>query len=354
MLAQPSHLRAQEVKGKYTVVRAIAASNANERASNNSALDQVPSFAFGIANHSFGFHGNFVLLLLLAYFALLSSTLIPQSVRDGRDMPLTRSFRNSKGHMTGADLRNHNIALPIAAHEGIYAGGTIWDPSPPYSPTRYDSPTNNDYPYPNPGLPYYHQPHASRARQASHASYLGYNVFPNASRTPESAGSLAVGLPHHWHGYQGNLNNSSDSEASYTASMGNFFHNAMAEQVLLAGTLGFSQILTAAERDLMEKDELAVPQGSPRDSLVDLSTNETIHTNEDRYLGAYWLWVHPLWPAVHRPTFNLREASPLLRASMLALGAHALGDFLDKTNARILHERCIKILKKVGAFTTAH
>lgn len=265
-------------------------------------------------------------------------------------MALTRSFRNPKGPMTDAGLRNHN-ALPIAANGGIYGGGTIWDPSPPYSPTRYDSPTNNDYPYPHLGLPYYHQPHASRARQASHTSYLGYNVFPNASRTPDSGGSLAVGLPH-WHDYQGNLHNSSDSEASYTAGMGNIFHNAMAEQVLLPGTLGSSQILTAAERDLMEKDELVVPQGSPRDSLVDLSINESTHTNEDRYLGAYWLWVHPLWPVVHRPTFNLHEASPLLRAGMLALGAHAIGDSLDKTNARIVHERCIKVLKKVGALTT--
>lgn len=55
MKAQPLRLQAQEVKGKYTVVGAIEASNANERGGNNSALDQVPSFAFGIANHSLSF-----------------------------------------------------------------------------------------------------------------------------------------------------------------------------------------------------------------------------------------------------------------------------------------------------------
>lgn len=249
--------------------------------------------------------------------------------------------------MTDARLCNHNIALSITANGGIYTSGTVWDRSPPYSPTRYDSPVNNDYPYSNPGLPYYHQPHASRARQASHAPYLGYNAYPNASRTPESGGSLAVGLPL-WHDYQGNLNNSSDSEASYTGGIGSFFHNGMADQVLLPGPFGSSQVLTAAERDLIEKDDLTVPASRPHDALVDVSLNEATYTNDDRYLGSYWLWVHSLYPVVHKPSFNLQEASPLLRAGMLALGAHALGDSVDKTNARIVHERCTKVLKKVS------
>lgn len=227
--------------------------------------------------------------------------------------------------------------------------GGFWDPSPPYSP-RYDSPTNNDPQYSHPGLPYYNQPHASGARQASHASLLGYHSFPQASDTPESAGSSTVCLPHWAHNaqdYYGNLNNSSDSEASYTAGMSGFYNPAMTDQVLLPGAFGSCRMLTAADRDMMERDALIVPSASRHDSLVEVNVSEPVYTNEDRYLGAYWLWVHPLYPVVHRPSFSLGDASPLLKAAMLALGAHALGDAVDKTNGRIVHERCMKVLKKV-------
>ena len=97
----------------------------------------------------------------------------------------------------------------------------------------------------------------------------------------------------------------------------------------------------------MEGDDLTIPTRSPRGSSIDISLDENVYTNEERYLGSYWLWIHPFFPVVHRPTFKLRNASPLLKAAMLALGAHALGDAEDKRNARTVHERCTKVIKKV-------
>ena len=121
----------------------------------------------------------------------------------------------------------------------------------------------------------------------------------------------------------------------------------MSDQPMLLGSFGSSRILTPEDRDLMEHDDLLIPTRSPRGSSADLSLDENIYTNEERYLGAYWLWVHPFYPVVHRPSFLLQTASPLLKAAMLALGAHALGDTEDKKNARIVHERCAKVIKKV-------
>lgn len=272
----------------------------------------------------------------------------------GKDDQLTRSFRNAKVPIAGTELQ-HQFSLPIAAnangsmHHDHIAGGALWDPSPPYSP-RYDSPTNGDYPYANPMLPYYHQPHQKGARLPSQTSYLGYSSFQQTSNTPESTGSSTVCLPH-WarnaQDFAGNLNSSSDSEASVAAGLGGLYNSAMTEQVVLPGTYSSSQMLTAADRDLMEKDDLIVLPTARHDSMVDLNTNEPPYTNEERYLGAYWLWVHPLYPVVHRSSFSLDDSSPLLRVAMLALGAHALGDALDKTHARIVHERCMKVLKKV-------
>lgn len=107
------------------------------------------------------------------------------------------------------------------------------------------------------------------------------------------------------------------------------------------------QLLSPDYRDFMEQHELVVPTGTPPLS-IEQSVDEQTFSSEDRYLEAYWRWIHPFFPVIHRPTFQLRNASPLLRAAVLALGAQALDNASDKKNARITHERCMKVLKKVG------
>ena len=122
----------------------------------------------------------------------------------------------------------------------------------------------------------------------------------------------------------------------------------MDDHLLLGGSSHPSRGPTLEERDLMESNDLIVPTSTVHGSSLDLTLNsldEATYTNEERYLTAYWLRIHPLFPVVHRPSFTIQTASPLLRAAILALGAHALGDAADKTNARQIHERCLKVLK---------
>jgi hypothetical protein len=126
----------------------------------------------------------------------------------------------------------------------------------------------------------------------------------------------------------------------------------MAHQHISLGTFDTQRLLTPDDRDLMEHAELLIPAPSPHGSSVDFGLDELDYTNDQRYLGAYWRWIHPFFPVVHRPSFVLPNASPLLRAAMLALGAHALTDTADKRNARIIHERCVKVVKKVRKKST--
>ncbi|KAK4539431.1 hypothetical protein LTR36_010952 [Oleoguttula mirabilis] len=117
------------------------------------------------------------------------------------------------------------------------------------------------------------------------------------------------------------------------------------QHYLQVTTDGSVRVVTAEERDTMESGDLvtptATPQGLPSDALEGIT-----FTNEQRYLDAYWTWIHTLYPVVHKRTFNMQAASPLLRASMFALGAHLLQNSTDMSNARILHERCMKTLKR--------
>ena len=122
----------------------------------------------------------------------------------------------------------------------------------------------------------------------------------------------------------------------------------MANQQLPLGTFSAQRVLTPEDRDFLhEMDDLLIPTPSPQGSTVDFALDEVNYTNDERYLGAFWRWVHPFFPVVHRPTFIMPNASPLLKAAMLALGAQALPDTSDRRNARIIHERCVKVVKKV-------
>lgn len=69
--------------------------------------------------------------------------------------------------------------------------------------------------------------------------------------------------------------------------------------------------------------------------------------DEQRYLDAYWESLHELYPVLCKPKFEDEPTSPLLHAAMLALGGQVSGDRSDLSNARTLHEKCLKVLKKV-------
>lgn len=96
-------------------------------------------------------------------------------------------------------------------------------------------------------------------------------------------------------------------------------------------------------RDSLEQDELVTPTSTPQH----FGPHQHHHRldNEQRYLDAYWRSVHPSWPIVHKPTFDMAYTSPLLRSAMLTLGACHTGHHIDAGNACILYKRCLKVIK---------
>jgi hypothetical protein len=69
----------------------------------------------------------------------------------------------------------------------------------------------------------------------------------------------------------------------------------------------------------------------------------------DQYLNNYWRLFHPTFPVVHRSTFESMSSSPMLRAAMVAIDGQYSNDAETKRIARVLHDRCIKMLEKVGS-----
>jgi hypothetical protein len=67
----------------------------------------------------------------------------------------------------------------------------------------------------------------------------------------------------------------------------------------------------------------------------------------EQYLNNYWRLFHPTFPVVHRFTFASFEPSPMLYAAMIAIGAQYSNGTTDKRRARLLHDRCVKLLEQV-------
>lgn len=68
----------------------------------------------------------------------------------------------------------------------------------------------------------------------------------------------------------------------------------------------------------------------------------------EQYLDYYWRVFHPTFPVVHRSTFENMIASPMLHAAMIAVGGQYSNDTSVKRKSRILHDRCVKLLERVG------
>lgn len=68
----------------------------------------------------------------------------------------------------------------------------------------------------------------------------------------------------------------------------------------------------------------------------------------EQYLDNYWRLFHPTFPIVHRPTYGRINPSPMLRAAIIAIGGQYSHDTSVKRKSRILHDRCLKLLERVG------
>jgi len=75
----------------------------------------------------------------------------------------------------------------------------------------------------------------------------------------------------------------------------------------------------------------------------------TAHTYPfEQYLDCYWRFFHPTYPVIHRPTFRRLTALPMLHAAMLAIGGQFSRESSVRRTSRMLHDRCLKLLERVG------
>jgi hypothetical protein len=102
-------------------------------------------------------------------------------------------------------------------------------------------------------------------------------------------------------------------------------------------------MFAAAARDRLELTALTIPGTD-----LDLNMDFLLAPTQQRYVAAYWADVHPLFPVLHRGTFESSPPSPLLKTAVLALGAQSFGEIKDSLDSRILHERCVKVLRRVS------
>ncbi|RMX82834.1 hypothetical protein D0869_05763 [Hortaea werneckii] len=228
-----------------------------------------------------------------------------------------------------------------------------------HSPSAYEPPPNGFLPMVS--LPYY-------ARCSAHVDYsldrrdscMAYSTNahrPSAgSRSPGSESSSTSLLPPPWNDADLAANTVNISSfSSWDSCYGSPKHNHLpADDYVQVITNGLAGMMTASERDNMEFHDLMIPTTVPQEPWEETTFDDLAYTNEHRYLAAYWTWIHPQYPIVHKPTFDLDRTTPLLRASMLALGACMLHNETDVENASTIHERCVKVLKhrSVGGIHT--
>lgn len=99
-------------------------------------------------------------------------------------------------------------------------------------------------------------------------------------------------------------------------------------------------------RDMLERDELVTPTSAPQAASFGPNQYHYNMDNEQRYLDAFWSSTHPAWPVVHKPSFDVTYASPLLLSAMVTLGAYSTGNQIDAANACIVNKRCLNVLRK--------
>lgn len=98
-------------------------------------------------------------------------------------------------------------------------------------------------------------------------------------------------------------------------------------------------------KSMMQRDEEEQAYLFPEQSygMGQLATNYPF----EQYFDNYWRLFHPYLSLVHRATFDRMNASAMLRAAMIAIGAQYELDSGAKKMSRDLHDRCLKLLEKV-------
>ena len=235
------------------------------------------------------------------------------------------------------------VAATVEGSWGYSSGGfdhrSHWLASPQYS-----SSTTSGYGSPNYGsltLPFAGQPHAQlldRQRSFSDTSLIEQCLPQQVATTksqPSPTPSIIDPFWTEWNTEEQNREYSIPTTSLAHESRSTSFHRTPS---LTSYPLNFPVIdisaITYIQRDMYEGTEFG---------LQDIDD-----VLSEQYLDQYWRLLHPQYPVLHRPTFSLSTASPILKAAVLAIGSHYLLDYNARQDSRRLHEQCSKILAKVS------
>lgn len=269
-----------------------------------------------------------------------TSTSLSPAPAQQQDAQRPNERRARKGYIPLNELHGVPSAISVDTQQQApvpYFGHVNWEPSPPCSPEdEFDHLAG-----PTEYLGQQSQP-CLQEDWSTTSFHHPYDV--NMLRSPVSANSIPQAP--YWDtpmaGYMQDSTTSSENSFGRQSHLGGSDGNN--SQPWLGGPN--LEFVSAEQRDFMEQDDLATPLFGPQAHDFGPNLQNNGFDNEQRYLDAYWDSVHSLWPIVHKPTYDIFTASPLLRASMFALGAQSTGHPTDFSNGRTLHDRCIKVLQK--------
>jgi hypothetical protein len=70
---------------------------------------------------------------------------------------------------------------------------------------------------------------------------------------------------------------------------------------------------------------------------------------KQHYVESYWKYFHPMFPVLHKPTYQAQTPCPLLSAAVMSIGAQYTDEQFAKGDSRILHEKCLELITKYKA-----
>ncbi|KAF2732303.1 hypothetical protein EJ04DRAFT_525440 [Polyplosphaeria fusca] len=233
------------------------------------------------------------------------------------------SLRSSPNSNVKQPLRNTysrqpNVVIPAD-------GSVVWNEHFNQSPNCSSS---SGYASPVPGADFsnmFANPAYNRTRTSSNASFIEPWGFP--SRSPTSATSTLGG-------YTWTSNEKSSAPIAYMNSSYSVTSVPLSNGVDHMPGYGFGP-KSMTQRD-EEEQAFLFPEQSFGMGLADYPS--------EQYLDNFWR-LFP-FPVVHRATSRGINESPMLRAAMIAIGAQYSNDACAKRKARILHDRCMKLLDK--------
>jgi hypothetical protein len=229
----------------------------------------------------------------------------------------------------GTNFNRHTAAVPVPIGEmtpGLWPDS--YSHSPGYSSSSgYASPiAPTDFPHIYGNAPYH------RTRTPSNASF-GEQPWPYSSRSPTSTTStMAFTWP----------STDKGPTASGLAYMGVSY--PMTSMSIPTSMDHMAEYGHFGPKTMIQRDdeEGVILFGDQHYGMASIA-----HTYPfEQYLDYFWRLFHPTFSVVHRSTFM--SPSPMLHAAMIAIGGQYSTDTTVKRKSRILHDRCMKLLERVG------